>query len=300
MIMPDAPWTIGRLLTWTTEFIAKAGGSSARLEAEVLLAHARDCQRIDLYTVFDEVPPAEMRDKFKALVKRRSEGEPVAYLVGSREFYSLTFEVTPDVLIPRPESELIVMTLTDRVKARSKSDERLKIADVGTGSGVLAVCAAKYVENADVLATDVSPAALAVARRNAERHKVQDRVYFVEADLFPANKPNMRLDYILSNPPYVTSNELTGLDADVRDFEPHLALDGGPEGTTVIERLLPESARRLKQGGSLLIEISPMIAQRVEGLIDQTEGLERRPTIKDLAGHARVVEAVSINQEQAQ
>ncbi len=158
---------------------------------------------------------------------------------------------------------------------------------------MLAICAAKYVPNADVLATDVSPAALAVARRNAERHKVQDRVYFVEADLFPANKPNMRLDYIVSNPPYITSNELTGLDPDVRDFEPHLALDGGPEGTTVIERLLPESARRLKPGGSLFIEISPMIAKRVEELIDQTAGLERRPTIKDLAGHARVVEAVN-------
>lgn len=290
--MPEAPWTIGRLLTWTTEFFNERGADSARLDAEVLLAHARGCRRIDLYTVYDETPPADVRDKFKALVKRRGEGEPVAYLVGSREFYSLPFEVTPDVLIPRPETELLVVTLTDRIKARADKPERWKIADVGTGSGVLAICAAKYVANADVLATDVSPAALEVAKRNAERHEVSDRVFFVQADLFPANKPDMRLDYIVSNPPYVTSSEMAELEPDVKDFEPHQALDGGPEGTSVIERLLPAAAQRLKPGGSLLIEFSPMIAQRVESLIDSTPGLELRPTIRDLEGRARVAEAV--------
>lgn len=292
----SAPWTIGRLLNWTTDHFAKVESDSARLDAEVLLAHSLGRERIMLYAAFDEVPPADTRDKFKALVKRRGEGEPVAYLVGSREFYSLPFEVTSDVLIPRPESELIVVTLTDRVKERPApaegSDERLKIADVGTGSGILAVCAAKYIANADILATDVSPAALAVAKRNAQRHKVDDRVYFVEADLFPANKPDMRLDYIVSNPPYITSDEMLQLDTDVRDYEPHLALDGGPQGTDVIERLLPAAAHHLKPGGSLLMEISPMIAPRVEELIDQSDRLERRPTIRDLAGHARVVEAV--------
>ncbi|TWT36125.1 Release factor glutamine methyltransferase [Posidoniimonas corsicana] len=291
----SAPWTIGRLLSWTTDHFAKVESDSARLDAEVLLAHSLGRERIMLYAAFDEVPPANIRDKFKALVKRRGEGEPVAYLVGSREFYSLPFEVTPDVLIPRPETELIVVALTDRVKARPAADARLKIADIGTGSGVLAVCAAKYVPNADILATDVSPAALAVAKRNAQRHKVDDRVYFVEADLLPANKPDMRLDYIVSNPPYITSEEMTELDKDVRDFEPHLALDGGPQGTDVIERLLPAAAHHLKPGGSLLMEISPMIAPRVEQLIDQTPGLERRPTIRDLAGHARVVEAARSN-----
>lgn len=290
--MPEAPWNVGRLLTWTTEFFASRGSDTARLDAEVLLAHARGCKRIELYTVFDEVPPTDMRDAFKALVKRRGEGEPVSYLVGSREFYSLEFEVTPDVLIPRPETELIVVALTDRVKARGQRPERMKIADVGTGSGVLAVCAAKYVKDSDVLATDTSAPALEVAKRNAERHGVADRVYCVQADLFPSNKPNMQLDYVVSNPPYVTSNEMLGLDPTVRDYEPHSALDGGPDGTSVIERLLPAAAQRLKPGGSLLIEISPMIAERVEGLIRQTPLLEPRPTIKDLAGHARVVEAV--------
>lgn len=288
----DPPWSIGRLLTWTTEHFASRRIESARLEAEVLLAHARECKRIELYTVFDEVPPAELRDRFKSLVKRRGEGEPVAYLVGEKEFYSLPFEVTPAVLIPRPESELLVVTLTDRVKAAGDAGRTLKIADVGTGSGILAICAAKYVQNANVLATDVSSEALEVAKRNAERHGVGDRTFFVEADLFPANKPAMGLDYIVSNPPYITTSELAELDSTVRDHEPTTALDGGPEGTTIIERLLPAATQQLRPGGVLLMEVSPMITPRVERLIESTEGLELRPTIKDLAGHARVVEAV--------
>ena len=288
----DAPWSIGKLLNWTTDFFASRGSDAARLDAEVLLAHAKGCKRIELYTTFDEPASDDLRDKFKALVKRRSEGEPVAYLVGMREFYSLEFEVTPDVLIPRPETELIVVALTDHVKQDPRADQTLKVADVGTGSGILAVCAAKYVQNANVLATDISPAALAVAKRNAEKHGVGDRTFFVEADLFPANKPDMQLDYIVSNPPYITTNELAGLDPDVQDFEPPSALDGGPEGTTVIQRLLPAAAQQLKPGGVLLMEISPMIAERVESLVSEVAGLELRPTIKDLENRPRVIEAV--------
>ncbi|MEM8866328.1 MAG: peptide chain release factor N(5)-glutamine methyltransferase [Planctomycetota bacterium] len=284
-------WTIGRLLGWTTEFLQARGSDSARLDAEVLLAHSRGCKRIELYTVFDEVAPKDLLSEFKALVKRRGEGEPVAYLVGTKEFYSLEFEVTADTLIPRPETELIVVALTDRIKDNPRTDQTLKICDVGTGSGILAICAAKYVTNANVLATDISPAALEVAKRNAERHGVGERTFFVEADLFPAGKPDMQLDYIVSNPPYITTNELAGLDADVIDYEPRSALDGGPEGTTVIERLLPAAAQQLKTGGVLLMEISTMIAERVEQLVANTPGLSLQPTIKDLDGHARVIEA---------
>ncbi|MEM6655345.1 MAG: peptide chain release factor N(5)-glutamine methyltransferase, partial [Planctomycetota bacterium] len=239
-----------------------------------------------------EPAPDDIRERFKGLVKRRAAGEPVAYLVGEKEFYSLKFEVTRDTLIPRPETEAIVVRLTDLVKTVTAGGDPLKICDVGTGSGILAVCAAKYIENANVLATDVSPAALEVAKRNAERHGVGDRTFFVEADLFPANKPDMRLDYIVSNPPYVTSEEMSELPASVADFEPHTALDGGPSGAAVIERLLPAAARQLRPGGVLLMEISPMIAERVERLVEETAGLELRPTIKDLAGHKRIIEAM--------
>lgn len=286
-------WNFGRLLTWTTDHFSATGVENPRLDAEVLLAAARDCKRIELYTIFEEPAPADLLAKFKQLVKRRGEGEPVAYLVGKREFYSLEFEVTPDVLIPRPETEAIVVRLTDLVKERGVSSDSppLKIADVGTGSGILAICAAKYIQNANILAIDVSAAALEVAKRNAERHGVSDRVYFVEADLFPANKPDMQLDYIVSNPPYVTTNELAGLDAMVRDYEPTTALDGGPEGTAVIERLLPAASQQLKAGGVLLMELSPMIAPRVEQLVRDTPGLELRPTIKDLDKQPRIIEA---------
>lgn len=287
--MPEPErWTVGRLLAWTTDYLTKHGAGSPRLEAEVLLAHARGSRRIELYTAFEEEPTAEVRERFRGLVKQRGAGTPVAYLVGKREFYSLEFEVTPDVLVPRPETELLVVALTDRVKQRGAAGG-VRIADVGTGSGVLAVCAAKHVRGARVVAVDASPAALAIAARNAQRHGVADRVEFLEGDLLAG--VDGPFDYIVSNPPYVTTAELAALDPGVRDHEPRLALDGGPEGTTVIERLLPQAAERLAPGGVLLVEVSPMIAPRVEGLVAQTPGLTLRPTLKDLDQRPRVVEA---------
>src|SRR5215213_3710659 len=181
MSSADEPWTVGRLLKWTVDYLAKHGAENPRLDAEVLLAHARNCRRIDLYTAFGEVANEETRTAFRELVKRRAAGMPVAYLVGHREFYSLDFEVNPDVLIPRPETESLVVALLDSVKQRATAGTTVTIADVGTGSGILAICAAKFVPTAQVTAIDISPAALAVAKRNAERHKVADRITFVEA-----------------------------------------------------------------------------------------------------------------------
>ena len=286
MATDETPWTIGRLLNWTTDYLASRGSESPRLEAEVLLAQARGCQRIELYTAFDEVPNDSVRGEFKGLVQQRAAGAPVAYLVGSREFYSLPFKVTPDVLIPRPETEQLVVTLLDQIKER---DGELSVIDVGTGSGVIAVCVAKHAHSTRVTAVDVSDAALAVARENAERHGVADRIEFFQSDLFAAIEPDRRFDFIASNPPYVTTNELVGLEAMVRDHEPHLALDGGPEGTTVIERLLAEAPARLSEGGELLFEIGPTIANRVEEIVNAAPGLLLVETLKDLAGHERVV-----------
>jgi release factor glutamine methyltransferase len=226
------------------------------------------------------------------LVRRRAEGTPVAYLVGHREFYSLDFLVTPDVLIPRPETELIVVALLDHVKARPTSGEAIRVADVGAGSGILAVCGAKFVPKATVTAIDVSAAALAVARRNAERHGVADRIRFVESDLFANIAADERFDYIISNPPYVSTSEMTELGTDVREHEPHVALHAGAHGTDVIERLIPQAAERLLPGGVLLMEISPMIAERVQQQVDAQSGLNWVKAIRDHAGHARVAEAV--------
>lgn len=288
--MSTDSWTIGRLLKWTTDFLKQRGAESPRLDAEVLLAHARGCERIQLYTSFEEDASETLRADFRALVKRRSEGTPVAYLVGKREFYSLPFEVTPDVLIPRPETEHLVVELLDRAK-EFPAGTALEIADVGTGSGIIAICAAKSLPEAHVTAIDLSPAALQVARRNAERHGVTARIEFVESDLFAGVPGAKRYHLIASNPPYVSEAELAALAPEVREHEPRMALAAGPQGTSVIERLIPQSAERLHPGGRLMIEISPMIRDAVVALFAAGGRFDAPAVLKDLSGHARVVVA---------
>jgi release factor glutamine methyltransferase len=284
-------WTIGRLLGWTADYLKQHGSESPRLEAEVLLAYARGCKRIELYTSFEEPATDELRSRFRDLVRRRAEGVPVAYLVGHREFFSLDFRVTPEVLIPRPETELIVMTLLDLMKAHGQGERTIDVADVGTGSGVIAITIAKSVPRARVTAFDISPAALVVAKENAQRLGVAARVELLESDLFAASPVEKTFDFIASNPPYVSNAELAALAREVRDHEPRLALAAGESGTEVIERLIPQATQRLRSGGSLLLEISPVLQQQVETLIAADERLEPRPTIKDLAGLPRVVQA---------
>lgn len=321
--MSSEPWTIGRLLTWTTDYLKGHGSEIPRLDAEVLLAHALGRRRIELYTTFDDLPPDDARTAFRELVRRRAEGTPVAYLVGRREFYSLSFRVTPDVLIPRPETELLVVAALDLAKGsrvesresrdRGKAEEvasgqwpvasqsslsnpqspipNPSIADVGTGSGIIAICLAKHLPTCRVTAIDISSAALAVAKENAGQHGVSERIEFVESDLFAAVPLDRKFDFIVSNPPYVTAAELDGLARDVRKFEPRMALLAGPRGTEVIERLVVQSADRLLPGGHLLMEISPMIHDAVRALLESDGRFELGPTIKDLARLPRVVQA---------
>jgi release factor glutamine methyltransferase len=292
-----APWTVGRLLQWTADFLKGRGADAPRLDAEILLAEALGCQRIQLYTTFEEVPQEERRTAFRELVRQRAEGTPVAYLVGRREFYSLSFKVAPGVLIPRPETELIVVTLLDLAKLPSPSgrgaggEGPLRIADIGTGSGILAVTLAKHLPAAQVVATDTSKVALAIAAENARRHGVADRVQWIECDLLAGTGAGSEFDFIVSNPPYVSSAEYEKLPRDVKNFEPREALLAGPQGTEVIERLILQAAERLRPGGHLLIEISPMIHDAVQALLAAVPGLQPGPTVKDLARLPRVVQA---------
>ncbi|MDX1962582.1 MAG: peptide chain release factor N(5)-glutamine methyltransferase [Pirellulales bacterium] len=301
-------WTIGRLLQWTADFLKKQGSDTPRLDAEVLLAHCRNCQRIMLYTAFDEVASDELRNQYRELVKQRAAGRPVAYLVGKREFYSLPFLVTPDVLIPRPETEFLVVKALDILKERSAAlaesgqpGEPAAVADVGTGSGIIAITIAKHAPplmlngirapGADVTAIDNSPAALEIARQNAASLGVAERVTFVEGDLLAGFDDRPRWDLVLSNPPYISEPEYAALDKTVRDYEPRGALVGGPTGTEIISRLIPQAAAQLKPGGWFLCEISPMIEEAVLELLRQEPSLETQPTVKDLAQLARVVVA---------
>lgn len=285
------PWTVGRLLTWTTDYLKGHGSESPRLDAEVLLAHALGRQRIELYTTFDELPADEPRAAFRDLVRRRAEGTPVAYLVGRKEFYSLPFRVTPDVLIPRPETELLVVEVLDLVKTLSPRPPEVTVADVGTGSGIIAVCLAKHVPTCRVTAIDISPPALSIAQENAKQHGVADRIEFVESDLFGAVPAEQQFDFIVSNPPYVTTAEMDKLAVDVRKYEPRGALEAGPRGTEVIERLITQAAERLRSGGHLLIEIGPAIHDAACALLAADTRLELGPTIKDLARLPRVIQA---------
>jgi release factor glutamine methyltransferase len=284
-------WTIGRLLEWTTDYLKQHGSESPRLEAEVLLAHARGCKRIELYTSFVDPASEELRTRFRDLVRRRGEGMPVAYLVGHREFFSLDFRVTSDVLIPRPETEFLVMAVLDHIKANWAAAESIAVADIGTGSGIVAIAVARQAPKAHVTALDISPAALAVATDNAERLQVSARIELVESDLFAGLPPERSFDIIASNPPYVSTSEMAALPREVKAYEPELALAAGPTGTAVIERLIPQAAQRLQSGGSLLLEISPMLQQRVESLIGAEERLTLGTTIKDLANLPRIVQA---------
>jgi len=290
--MPETEaWTIGRLLAWTTDYLSSRRAETPRLDAELLLAHSRDCERIDLYTAFNEVVDEEVRTTFRELVRRRAEGVPVAYLLGRREFYSLDFHVTPDVLIPRPETEFVVVRLLDLARQQRIEQKPLNVVDVGTGSGILAICAARGLSAARVLAIDVSRPALSVANWNVRQFELEERVTLVAGDLLLPLGDDEPLDFVISNPPYVRSSEMSQLARDVVDHEPRVALEAGPQGTEVIERLIAQAAERLKVGGHLIMEISPMIQSAVMKLLAAESRLEPLATKKDLAGLARVVSA---------
>ncbi len=284
-------WTVGRLLQWTADYLKRHGADSPRLDAEILLAESRGCQRIELYTAFNQVPGEEALARFRELVRRRAAGTPVAYLVGRREFYSLSFRVTPDVLIPRPETEFLVVALLDRARQRPPQDRPVEVADVGTGSGILAICAARHLPECRVTAVDISHKALAVAAANAGDHNVWERIEWIESDLLAAVPADRRFDFIVSNPPYVAEGELGAMAPEVKDHEPRTALVAGPKGTEVIERLVGQAAERLVPGGWLLMEINPALEKAIQEILAAESRLTIGPTIKDLAGLPRVVQA---------
>ncbi|MCC7382754.1 MAG: peptide chain release factor N(5)-glutamine methyltransferase [Deltaproteobacteria bacterium] len=274
-------WTILKVLDWTREWFQKKGLGSARLDAEVLLAHALGIPRVMLYARFDQPLKAEELDRVRALVQRRARGEPVAYLVGEKEFWSLPFFVTKDVLIPRPDTEVLVEVALELIRGVDEP----RILDVGTGSGAIAIALARELSAAHVVAADRSPAALGVAEKNVERHRLKDRVTVVEADLLDGIEGTF--DLVVANLPYIRTGELAGLMAEVRDFEPRDALEGGADGLEAIRRLTAAAPRVLSAGGWIALEAGH------DQIRDLAEILEREAyaeigTRRDYAGHPRV------------
>ncbi|QDT46043.1 Release factor glutamine methyltransferase [Symmachiella dynata] len=283
----DQPWTVGRVIDWTTGHLKKHGSDTPRLDAEILLAHARGCPRIQLYTHYDEVLDDEVRASMRALVTRRAQAEPVAYLVGHREFYGLDFHVSSDVLIPRPDTETLVLELLTLAAGRPGP----QILELGTGSGCIAVATAANLPAAKIVAVDISPAALNIAVKNATAHNVAERIDFREGDLFEPLDSEAKFDFVISNPPYIADAELAQLDADVRDHEPHLALAGGADGLDVIRRILAEAGQRLKSGGFLLLEIGAEQGNVLPELIAASGDYREARIVNDLAHRPRVAVA---------
>lgn len=280
----EPPWTIQRILTWTTEHLRKHGSESPRLEGEILLAHARRCARIELYAHFHDVVDEQTRGQMRELVKRRVKREPVAYLVGHREFYSLDFHVEPGVFIPRPETETLVSQTLERIAGHPTP----RVLDLCTGSGCVAVTIAVRNPRVHVVAVEKNPTPLRVARQNAERHQVSERVEILEGDLFAPLPPETKpFDVIVTNPPYVTTTEITGLTPEVREHEPHAALDGGDDGLDCIRRILQESPAYLKEGGWLLIEMDPAQIPLVLQLAERSSAWTRLQTHPDPFGQTR-------------
>lgn len=249
MLYGGVAWTTLGVLDWTTQRFSGAGIAAARLEAQVLLAHVLGCTRVQLYTGFDKpLGDAELA-RYRELIRRRLAGESVSYLVGETEFWGLAFHVDDSVLVPRPDTETVI----EVVRAlRPDRTAVLRILDLCTGSGVIAVSLAKEYPAARVVATELSPAAAAVARRNAERHGVAARVEVREGDLF-APVAGERFELVTANPPYIASAVLATLAPEVRR-EPAIALDGGPDGLAFYDRICAQARDHLAPGGALVVE----------------------------------------------
>ncbi|HEX6492647.1 MAG TPA: peptide chain release factor N(5)-glutamine methyltransferase [Candidatus Dormibacteraeota bacterium] len=284
--------TLVDVVRLSTRFLSERGSDSPRLDAELLAAHSLGLRRIDLYLQHDRPLGEDELDPMRSLLRRRAAGEPVAYLVGEREFYGRPFRVTPDVLIPRPETETLVeRTLRWARATAGAAGEGLRLADAGTGSGCIACTLAAELPGAEVVAGDVSAAAVAVARDNAARLGLDGRVRVEEGSWEVPLAAHAPFDALLSNPPYVTSGEMEGLMREVRDHEPRLALLAGEDGLAAYRELLGGCLPLVRAGGFVALEIDPRRRDAVVDLVAAGRPGSEVRVLDDLAGRARVVEA---------
>jgi release factor glutamine methyltransferase len=291
--MSDEVWTVRRILEWTSGFFDRKEVDSPRLSAELLLAHVLNVPRIKLYTGYEQPLTADALAQFRELVRRAAEHEPVAYLTRRAHFFNLELEIEPGVLIPRPDTETVVENVLQMVR-HTVGMETPRVLDLCTGSGCIALAIARRLPGAQMTAIDISPKAVDLARRNAEKLQLADRVRILQGDLYgPLTEPIdlAPFDIIVSNPPYIPSGDIPNLDRNVRDYEPIEALDGGPDGLAIHRRIIASAPARLRPVGRLYLEVQFDQGPAVRELIDSTEGLAEPDILKDHAGHERVVTA---------
>jgi release factor glutamine methyltransferase len=274
-------------------FLRDAGIDSAQIDAEVLLQHVLGIEKAQLYSALDEPLSAGHRLQFQEMLDRRMRREPVAYITGRKEFWSLEFVVTPKALIPRPETELLVEVALHRLK--NTASRTPNVLDLGTGSGIIGVCLAKERLEANILAVDIASSALEVARINSRRHGVSERIDLIHGDLFAALAAEKRLfDLIVSNPPYIRTGELSLLAPEISQWEPMTALDGGRDGIEYYRRIIGEAHEHLAPESSIVLEIGADMAPVVTELFARSGGYGPASVYQDYAGKDRVIAAIKV------
>lgn len=286
------PWTIQKLLNWTTEYFTEKALDSPRLSAELLLSYVLTMRRIELYTQFDKPVTSRQLGKLHNLVKRAGQHEPIAYLIGKIEFYSLEMDISPDCLIPRPETELLTERAIELLRTRTG---RQFVCDLCTGSGCIAIAIAKNFPDARIIATDISDAALTVAAKNVEKHHLNESIELLSGDLFDPLIPQLdvdKFDLIVCNPPYVSAPEFENLDKNVKDYQPRLALLAGEDGLGIYRRIVDKIDEFLKPGAALMLEIGYSQGKAVRQLLEQAGCFGEVKIEKDFQNNDRIAIAI--------
>ena len=294
--MPSKSWTIRDLLKVTTDYLKTKGIESPRLTSDILLAHQLKTDRMTLYLNLDQPLTKSEVAGYRSLIKRRLQREPVQYITGMQEFWSLDFQVDPAVLIPRPETELLVERTIEALKDLTPLEKGCpRILDLGTGCGAIAVSLAKEFPKALIYATDISVAALRVAQVNAKRHEVSDRIRFLQGDLWDAfsNRP-ITFDAVLSNPPYIPAEDYPDLSPEIREYEPRLALDGHEGGMHFIKKIVSKAPAFINPGGWIILEMAPNQTDKALTHMGTIAAYGEKTRIRDYSRHYRVVMAQRI------
>lgn len=282
----ERQWTILSLIQWTTSYFKSHHIENPRADAEILLAHALNLERIDLYLRYDQPLNLGELSRFKLLIKRRIQREPTAYITGTKEFWSLDFRVTTDVLIPRPETECLV----EKALVGLSGETPLRILELGTGSGAVTIALASEKQNHHYVASDRSVSAVRLAGANAKRHKLNRFISFFIGDWFQPLNEDGFFDMIISNPPYIKTEEIDRLEPEIFQYEPRISLDGGEDGLQCIEQILAQAHHYLKPKGKLLLEMGYDQREKIQAILNSMGRYDNISFFMDYSGHDRGVQ----------